>query len=350
MKLLISAAEASGDRLAAELLDALRTLEPGLVAAGLAGPALRRAGVTPVARMEDVAVMGLVEVLGHMGSIRRAQAALRVALAKGDVDALVVVDAPDLHLPLAATARAAGVPVIGYVSPQVWAWRPSRIPKIVSHLDALLCLFEFEPPLYAKAAAGSGCDVRFVGHPVRDRVGRVPTSSPPVVALLPGSRRQEIQRHLPVFLDTAARLHVDHPDWRFRLVAPAGTDLPELPSHVELHTDIAAVAGSRAALSKSGTVTLELACMGVPMVVAHRVHPVTYALGKRLVTGVKHIALPNVLAGREVVPEVIQHLDAADLARRVAALPPRQATNLSALGPGGASLRAAEAVREHLRG
>lgn len=349
MKLLVSAAEPSGDRLAAELVEALRGLAPEISASGLAGPALRGAGVHPLARMESVAVMGLVEVLGHLGAIRRAQGALRSALAEGDVDLLVVVDAPDLNLPLAAAAREAGVPVVGYVSPQVWAWRADRIPRIAAHLDALLCLFAFEPPLYEGAAAQTGCDVRFVGHPVRDRVTPAPVLSPPVVALLPGSRAQELRRHLPVFLDTAGRLQARHPTWRFRLVVPDETDLPDLPSFIERHGDIGAAAGCRAALTKSGTVTLELACLGVPMVVAHRVHPLTYAIGKRLVTGVQHIALPNVLAGEEVVPEVVQHLDAADLARRVSALPDRQPLDLSALGPSGAAVRAAQAVLEHRR-
>ncbi len=347
MKLLVSAAEPSGDRLAAELVDSLRDLVPKISAAGLAGPALRRAGVHPLARMEDVSVMGLVEVVGHLGAIRKAQAALRSALAQGDADVFVAVDAPDLNLPLATAARAAGVPVVGYVSPQVWAWRASRIPRIAAHLDALLCLFAFEPPLYADAAAQTGCDVRFVGHPVRDRVTPAPRSSPPAVALLPGSRAQELRRHLPIFLDTATRLHASHPSWRFRLVVPEGAALPALPPFVTRHKDIGAAAGCRAALTKSGTVTLELACLGVPMVVAHRVHPLTYAVGKLLVTGVQHIALPNVLAGTEAVPEVVQHLDAADLARRIAALPERQPLDLSALGSGGAARNAARAVLEH---
>lgn len=347
MELLISAAEPSGDRLAAELVGALREHGP-VTASGIAGPAMRAAGVRAVAPMEDVAVMGLVEVLGKLGPIRRARAAMRHAIQGSGARALVVIDAPDLHLPLAQAARDEGIPAIGYVSPQVWAWRADRIPHIAQGLDALLCLFAFEPPLYAQAAARAGCDVRFVGHPVRDRVSPAPVEHPPRIALLPGSRAQELRRHVPIFVDVAQRLRATHPDWRFTLIAPEHARLPALPPWIAVEHGIAAAAGCRAALTKSGTVTLELACLGVPMVVAHRVHPLTYAVGKRVVTGVSHIALPNVLGGREVVPEVVQALDPADLARRVEALPAHQPVDLSALGPPGASARAAGALLDVL--
>jgi len=345
MRVMVSAAEPSGDRLAAELLVALRRDGP-VEAYGLAGPALRAAGVAPLARMEDVSVMGVVEVLRRLGPLRRARAALRGGLGRSP-DALIVVDAPDLHLPLAARARQVGIPAIGYVSPQVWAWRPGRVDGIAAGLDALLCLLSFEPGLYAEAAARSGCDVRWVGHPVVDRVPARATVDPMHVGLLPGSRPQELRAHHALFLQTFAALRALWPAARATLVRPpSAPPCPALPPGVAVASDIAALATCCAALTKSGTATVELAAMGVPMVVAHRVPRLTHWLGRRLVTGVSHVAMPNVLAGRAVVPEVLQGLDPDDLARRLAALPATQEVDLRALGGPGASARAAAAVRE----
>jgi lipid-A-disaccharide synthase len=344
MRVMVSAAEPSGDRLAAELLVALRQSGP-VEAYGLAGPALRAAGVAPLARMEDVSVMGVVEVLRRLGPLRRAQAALRGGLARSP-DALIVVDAPDLHLPLAARARQMGIPAIGYVSPQVWAWRPGRVDRIAAGIDALLCLLSFEPGLFAEAAARSGCDVRWVGHPVLDRVPHRSTVDPLHVGLLPGSRPQELRAHQALFLEAFASLQARWPAARATLVRPpSAPPCPALPPGVTVADDIAALTTCRAALTKSGTATVELAAMGVPMVVAHRVPRLTHWLGRRLVRGVSHVAMPNVLAGRAVVPEVLQGLDPDDLADRLAALPERQVVDLSALGAPGASMRAAAAVR-----
>ena len=344
MRIMVSAAEASGDRLAAELLVALRAEGP-VEAFGLAGPAMRAGGVQPLARMEDVNVMGLVEVLGRLAPIARARAALRRGLARRP-DALVVVDAPDLHLPLAARARRLGIPAIGYVSPQVWAWRPGRVDRIAAGLDALLCLLSFEPEMYAVAAARSGCDVRWVGHPVLDRVPPRGLVDPLHIGLLPGSRPQELRAHQALFLETFRALQARWPGARATLLRPASAPpCPPLPAGVRVTSDLGALATCRAALTKSGTATVELAAMGVPMVVAHRVPALTHWMGRRLVTGVSHVAMPNVLAGRAVVPEVLQGLDPDDLAGRLAALPEQQPVDLSPLGSGGASARAAAAVR-----
>jgi lipid-A-disaccharide synthase len=263
-------------------------------------------------------------------------------------DALVVVDAPDLHLPLARRARALGIPAIGYVSPQIWAWRPGRARHIAAELDALLCLFKFEPPLYSKALTGETLDVRWVGHPLVDRMPTRNQATPDLFGLLPGSRDQELARLLGPFIQTAAALRRAHPSARFRLVGdPVRLHaFASIPDWVELVPDITSLRSARGALTKSGTVTLELALMGVPMVVAHRVHPLTYWLGRFLVRGIKHIALPNILAGTEVVPEHIQRIRPEQLARELSALPLRQDLFLEALGPPGASHRAAAAVQD----
>ena len=348
--LLISAAEASGDRLAAALV---RALGPGVRARGIAGPAMRAAGVEPVARVEEVAVMGLAEVLGRLGAIRRARRAMEAAIDAG-ADALVVVDAPDLHLPLARRARARGIPAIGYVSPQVWAWRPGRVDGIAASLDALLCLFDFEPALYAEAARRHGTRVLWVGHPVVDRLRRRQRVDPHLWGLLPGSRPQELRRHLRPFLAAAGRLRAARPRACFRLVLPTGTPAPALPPGVEVVRDVEALAEARGALTKSGTVTLELARMGVPAVVAHRVHPVTWVLGRLLVRNVRHLAMPNVLADRAgrppPMPEHLQRFTPDDLARALLALPERQPVDLSALGEPGAAGRAAAALRAIVEG
>lgn len=345
---LISAAEPSGDRLAAEVLRSLRA-HGQVQARGIAGPLLRAEGVEAVARVEDLSVMGLVEVLRHLGRIRRARAAMEAAIDAGG-DLLVVVDAPDLHLPLAARARARGIPVVGIVSPQVWAWRRSRVRRVAACMDRLCCLFAFEPALYAPVS-GPGFQAVWTGHPVVDRLRpRDPATVDPLrFALLPGSRGQELRRHLPVFLAAAEELRRQLPGARFALAGPAGS--LDLPPWVEVVPSVAELASCRAALSKSGTVTLELAVLGLPMVVAHRVSPLTYALGRLLVRQVHHVAMPNVLAdlatgakAPPAVPEHLQHLDPRALARELLALPAVQPLDLSALGPPGATDRAARQV------
>ena len=346
MRLFISAAEPSGDLLAAELFG---SLPPTVAARGLTGPALRAAGVETVARMESVVSMGVAEVLARLPSIQRARGALHQSLLAEGADAALLVDAPDLHLPMAAQARRRGLDVVGYVSPQVWAWRPGRIEAIAAHFDQLLCLFDFEPPLYAEAARRHGCDVRFVGHPLLDRVPRRRAVDPDLYALLPGSRPQELRRHLPIYLDVAARLQQARPQARFCLRAPADLPLPPLPPAVQRVEALSDLSACRAALTKSGTITLELAVMGVPMVVAHAVHPLTYGLGRMLISGVQHIALPNILAGAAVVPERVQHLDPAELCRLLLDCPPTQAVDLRPLGAPGASRRAADALLEGIR-
>jgi lipid-A-disaccharide synthase len=322
-------------------------------ARGVAGPAMRAAGVEPLARVEDLSVNGLWEVLGKLPTIRAAQAAVRAAMEPAP-DLLITVDAPDFHLPLARHARGLGIPAIGYVSPQVWAWRPGRARSLARDLDRLLCLFPFEPPLYTP----HGLDARFVGHPVIDRLaGQTRAPVPGRFALLPGSREHELERLLPVFLEAAALVRQQQPEASFVLGVAEGCD-PSLVAQAEdrgvelVQGLVPAALGCQAALVASGTATLELAVLGVPMVVAYRVHASTYAIGRALVKGIEHIALPNILAGRAVVPEHIQHLEPAALARDLLAvagdpeLPSRLAAVKAALGEPGASMRAARAALE----
>ncbi len=333
-RLIISAAEASGDRLGAELIAALPDRQAWEIR-GVAGPCMRAAGVLPLARTEDLCVMGAAEVLGHLGAIRRARAAVVAALDEG-ASGIVLIDAPDLHLPLGRAAKARNIPAIGYVSPQVWAWRRGRTEDIAQALDELLCLFAFEPALYA------GLKVTWVGHPVVDRLPPRAAVDPDLYALLPGSRDQEIRRMRPVFLSAAERIRAVQPDAHFLLIGPPPEEVP--PPWIRPTPDIADAAGARGALTKAGTVTLELAVMGVPQVVAHRVHPLTYGLGRMLVRGIRHIAMPNILAQAPCVPEFVQQLDPGVLAEAVLELPAAQPVPLDALGDSGAAARAAALV------
>ena len=247
---------------------------------------------------------------------------------------------------LARQARALGIPAVGYVSPQVWAWRSGRTRTIADSLDMLMCLFAFEPDLYPEAL-----DARWVGHPVRDRVPARAAVDPDLYGLLPGSRSQELSRMLPDFLAAAALIRAQRPGARFRLpMQPALAEaLPALPDYIERTAPgVDGLRAARAALTKSGTITLELAAMGVPQVVAHRVHPLTHFIGRRVVRGIQHIALPNILAKKEVVPEFVQHFTPERLAETVLALPEHQAVDLSAVGQGGAATRAADTLLEFL--
>lgn len=309
-------------------------------ARGIAGPHMRAAGVEAIANTEDISVMGLFELLTRLPAIRHARRTLNDALVEG-ADVFIGIDSPDLHQPLGRVAKALGIPAVGYVSPQLWAWRPNRAPAIAKCWDTLLCLFAFEPPLYGDFQA------QWVGHPVRTRFAKRDSArvQAHTYALLPGSRAQERRRMLGPFLNVAREVRRRDPKAQFLLVSPTalGQALPEWVVQVP---NVQAVAHARAALSKAGTVSLELAVLGVPMVIAHRVHPLTYVLGRMLVRGIGHIAMPNILAKTTVVPEFVQRLPVDGLADALLALPYTQNIPLDALGPAGASGRAASAVRD----
>lgn len=339
---LVSAVEASGDRLGAELIEALAARTP-LVVRGLGGPRMVAAGMLPIPGAAPLdPVMGGVEVLGHLRSIATNSWAVRAAMAEKP-DAFVVIDAPDFHLPLCRQAKRLGIPVIGYVSPQVWAWRRARAARIAAVMDRLLCLFPFEPEVYAPF----GLDARWVGHPVVDRVG--PSAlEPGVVAIFPGSRKAELRLLLRPFLQAVAPLRA-----REVLLPLAGVlrreDLGPLPPWVRVTTSEEALSRASLALSKSGTSTLELAAAGIPFVVAHRVHWLTYWIGRLLVKGVRHLALPNILLGREAVREYVQHFTPGQLTASLRAAAPPPVQELRALlGAPGVAARAAEAVVELL--
>ena len=335
MRLHLSAVEPSGDALGAELLAELTRRGVQVRATGLGGSMMQSEGLSPVCTLAPPA-MGLVEVVRHLAAIRRQQVAFHHAATAED-GLVMCIDAPDFHIGVATKLRRAGRRTMGWVSPQLWAWRPRRAKAVAAAYDILLCLFDFEPKLYA----GTGLDVRLVGHPAVDRrVQRRPESG--VVAIFPGSRPQELSRHLGPFLEATRK-------YRTVLVAQApGTSLAgRLPPDPRLELVSAAEAMIRCerALSKSGTVTLELALNGVPSVVAHRVHPVTYALGRLVVKGVRYLSLPNILAEHAVFAEFVQHFDASELTTALAAAREPPAAELVArVGPPAVVARVADAV------
>jgi lipid-A-disaccharide synthase len=318
----MSAVEPSADRLGAELL---RAWSPQ-GAFGIGGARMVAAGFRAVAPPH--AAMGLGELWRHLSHIRANAASLRAAF-DDKPDLFLAIDAPDFHLPLAREARRRGIRTVGWVSPQLWAWRRGRAARVAQAYDQLLCLFSFEPPLYL----GTGLDARWLGHPAVDQA-RPSAREPGLVALFPGSRPAEVARHLPVFLEATRGLG--------RVVVARAPGIT-LPPGVEAVDGDEAIARADRALTKSGTVTLELALAGVPTVVAHRVHPLTYAVGRRLVRGVRFLALPNLLLGRRALPELVQEFDAPTLRRALdaARVPPAEELR-GLLGPGDVARRVAE--------
>ena len=334
--LLISAAEPSGDQLAADLVHALSKREP-LVVEGLAGPRMRAAGVRPIANMEDVCAMGTVEVMKKLPSILDAKRHLKHALAKRPC-AAIFIDAPDLHLPLGRYAKKLGVQSIGWVCPQVWAWRKGRTKTITQSFDKLMCLFDFEPELFSEI------DARFTGHPVVDRMTKSPQRTPNLYGLAPGSREHETKRLWPIFVEVAKRIRTQNPSAEFIVVSPV--DSIAVPDWIQRRDHAQDFSSCRGVLTKSGTITLELAALGVPQVVAHKVHPFTAWLGRRPIRGIDHIAMPNILSKNEVIPEFLQDLDPTQLSQAMLNLPNEQSVDLTALGSGDSIDRTASLVYE----
>ncbi len=325
---MLSAGEASGDRLGAGLARALRERCPDIELLGMGGDEMAAAGVRLVRHASEVAVVGFLEVVSHLPAIRRAMADLEGCLERERPDLLVPIDFPDFNFSLARRARRVGVEVVYFVSPQVWAWRRGRVRTLRRLVRRMLVLFPFEARFYEEA----GVPVTFVGHPVveriprevdRDEVLRRAALDPArrTVALLPGSRVGEVSRLIPPMAGAAKSLRRERPDLQFvvpaagtlprglleRLVAEQGIEGVEVRAGSYPEILLAADAGVVA----SGTASLESAVAGLPIVVAYRMQPLSYLLG-RLLVRVDHIAMPNLVLGRRVVPELVQGACTAD--------------------------------------
>jgi len=320
----IIAGEASGDVLGARLMAAM----PGVVFAGIGGERMAERGLVSLFPMAELSVMGLAEILPRVLALRRRIAETVEAIRVGRPDVVVTIDSPGFCLRVLRRVAGFGVRRVHYVAPQVWAWRPERVRHFPGLWDKLLCLLPFEPEFFAPW----GLNPVFVGHPVLESgagdgdaarfraVHGLAAAEIPVV-LMPGSRVTETARLLPVFRQTMAVLGAERPGLRPVVAAAAG-----IAEVVAAHTadwavppiivrDVAgrydAFAAASAALTKSGTSTLELAMAGVPMAVTYRVNPVSAAMARRLIK-VEHVAMINLLAGRGLVPELLQEDCAPD--------------------------------------
>lgn len=373
-RLLISSGEPSGERYAAELVRHLRRLTPDLQVFGLGGDRLQAEGATLVAHIRDLAVVGLLEVLKHLRHLRGVFRRVLDEVERDPPAAAVLIDYPDFNLRLARELRRRGVPVVYFVSPQIWAWRKGRIRGIRENVARMLVIFPFEEAMYREA----GVPVTFVGHPLVDLVaapedradflrGLGVSPEREVVAVLPGSRPQEIAHNLPGIAGAVRLLHARRPDLEFVLpVAPSidasllADALAGLPVRLAPDGARAALAACRAAIVASGTATVEAALLGAPMVVVYRLSALTHFLGRRLIR-VPHVAMVNLIAERRVVPELIQgdftpERVAGEVLELLADGPRRTAmvADLAEvrrrLGDGGASERAAREVLEVLQG
>ena len=321
----IIAGEASGDVLGARLIAALRKLRPDLTFAGIGGERMAEQGMPSLFDYRELALMGLLEVLPRIRQLKRRLAETEADILARQPALLVTIDSPGFTLRIAEAVKPHGIRVLHYVAPQVWAWRPGRVKKLRHKIDHLLCLLPFEPAFFEAAEI----PVRFVGHPVlesgvdqgsaarfRARHGLAETDRPLII--MPGSRRSEATRLLPIFAETVKALSAQVPGVRpiipvSPIVAPliraATAHWPSAPILVdqldEKHDAFAAAAQNGAGLIKSGTSSLEMAVAGVPHIVAYRVNPITAAIARRLVK-VPHASLVNLLCQREVVPEHIQ--------------------------------------------
>jgi lipid-A-disaccharide synthase len=318
-RVLISAGEASGDLYAAGVVEALRRRNPDLEFFGCAGPRMQHAGVRAVVDAASISVVGLVEVITHIPRIWREYRKLLRAAAGQRPDIAILTDSPDFHLRLAKRLKKLQIPVIWLIAPQVWAWRKGRLPMMRRNIDQLLCIFPFEPEFFVS----NGMDAVYIGHPLtrmvkpsasrtelRRRYG-VPDEAP-LIALLPGSRKGEVARHLPILMETADNVaRAGHkPDPKFILAVPPGLNLTERISGSSIQLQEGqtwdVLACSDLALAASGTVTIEASLLGTPMVTFYRVNNLSWYIGRRLVE-VPFFSMVNLVAGRRIVPELIQN-------------------------------------------
>lgn len=321
-RIMIVAGEASGDIYGADLAREALKLDPDLQFFGIGGARMREAGVETLVDSADMAVVGLIEVLKHFDVISQAFLKLKKIILAEPPAVLILIDYPGFNLRLAKIAKKAGVKVLYYISPQIWAWRQGRVKKIAALVDHMAVILPFEADFYEKA----GVPVTFVGHPMLDlvkvSVDRQKAAesfsldpSRKIVGLFPGSRRSELERLLPVIVDSARLLKQSFDNLQF--VLPLASTLEEediLPLFKASGIDVTItrdrihdlIRACDAVISVSGTVTLEVALVGTPMVIIYRLSPFTYQLAKRLVK-IDNIGLCNIVAGKTVVRELVQN-------------------------------------------
>lgn len=369
MKVCIVTGEASGDLHAAHLLQALRSRIPETVAFGTGGDALAGQGMELLRHVRDLGIVGLVNVLRHLPMFFRLRDELVETIVRRRPDVVVLVDYPDFNLRLAKKIRRLGIPIVYYISPQVWAWRRGRVRQISRLVDHMIVIFPFEESFYRN----HGVPVSYVGHPLIDQMSALAGNieraeevrSTANIALLPGSRRAEVADLLPPMLEAVRAIKSRRPVNAYvvrastirreqieELALAAGVEVQALDSGRQ------ALAMADLALASSGTATLECAILEVPVVVMYRLSPMTYRLA-RLLVKIPHFSLVNIVAGRALVPELLQDAVTPDRiareAERLLSSPDRGATLeglrevRQALGEPGAAGRAADVVIETVR-
>lgn len=337
MQCLLSAGEASGDTYGAQLIDSLRQLAPGSTFFGMGGEKMRASGCELLVHANEVAVVGLVEVVKHLPDIRRRFKHLVAEAARRKPDAAILIDFPDFNLRLARELHRLGIPVFYFVSPQIWAWRTGRVKQIQKYVRKMIVIFPFEQEFYRR----HGVEVSYVGHPLayeppptisREEFAARHQLDPKKqwIALLPGSRRKEVKFNLEQMVRSAFILKEQGNDFQFLLPVASTLEkdwllqqLREWPVPVILTDNArATLMHARAAVVASGTATVEAALSGTPFVVVYRLAPLTWLLGRRLVK-LDTFAMPNLIAGKKIVPELIQKdFTAENVARELSAIIP----------------------------
>jgi len=363
MRIFFVAGESSGDMHGAHVVEALREMNPSVNCEGLGGVRMAEAGMTLRFDLAGMAIMGFVEVVKKLGFMRGLLNDTASDLVANPPDCLVLIDYPGFNIRLAERVREANIPIVYYISPQVWAWKPGRIHQLARLVRKMLVILPFEEPLYRAV----NVDCTYVGHPLMDHIETLQLSDTyrdgMVIGLMPGSREQEIQRIFPVMIEVAQGIRARYPDARFVVpcvdadrqaqIQSAAGDFP-LETVIGGAYDV--LHGARFCLVASGTATVETAIFGVPMIVMYRVAPATYWLA-RLLVRVEHIGMVNILAGKRIVPEFVQgDADAAKVLPQALELigdgsaRDQMIDDLAevrcALGEAGASRRTAEAIIE----
>ena len=327
----IIAGETSGDLHGARLVDAMLARNEGISFYGVGGPALRQSGVRISVDAAQLSVVGLTEVFAKLPAILNGLKTVKQLVQRLKPNLLILIDFPDFNLKIAAAAKKMSIPVLYYISPQIWAWRPGRVKQIAKLVDHMAVIFPFEADFYKKHQV----PVTFVGHPLlddhlpnRSEASKQLDTGQPIIGLLPGSRESEILRHVPVMLESAKILQTMLKKVRFLISHAPSVERKLLEKLVQVHApnvDLEIISDpvqevfKRCSLvvAASGTVTLQAALHGVPMVIIYKVSPLSFWLGRALVR-VKNIGLVNLIAGNEIAPELVQyHASAVNIANTV---------------------------------
>ncbi|WP_394754455.1 lipid-A-disaccharide synthase [Crenothrix sp.] len=327
LRILFSAGESSGDQHAANMFLELKKLQPDIGAIGMGSTKMAQAGIDIRYDSANIGVIGVVEVIKHYPEILRALKLMKQLIDKERPDLLVCVDYKEFNFKLAKYAKQQGIKVLFYVSPQVWAWRPGRVKKYGAVIDMMAVIFPFETAYYD----AENVPVCYVGHPSVDKVHPHYSKSKalqqfgldsecPIVGLLPGSRNNEIKRMLPVMIAAAEQLHAEMPDIQF-ILPQADSISDSLLDYYLQHAKVKinriknlpydVIQCCNAVMTTSGTATLEVALLTIPMVIAYKLSPLTYWLG-RLLVNTPFIGLPNIIAGKSIIKELIQHEASAE--------------------------------------